>query len=530
MNLASKHGRKVSSRPLIRAEKKRSDPGASTPTEAALQEKVEDLRRMATVVSDSNDAVIMHDFDGKILAWNRGAKETYGYSEAEALGRNVRELVAEPDREAALALIQKIKEGKVVKSFELRRLTKDGRVLDVWLTTTLLSDESGKPVAIATTERDISERKRAEERSQRQVDYLAALHTVNTAIAGSVDLRLTLKIALEHVVAQLKADAADVLLLDLNTQTLDYAAGRGFRSSAIEHSNLRLGEGNAGRAALDRQTIHIPVLSAESRGFLRADLVPGEGFASYACVPLIAKGKVTGVLEVFFRTAHEAGPEWLEFLETMAGQVAIAVDSARLFDGLERSHLELSLAYDATIAGWSHALDLRDQDTEGHTQRVTELTVNLARRSGIGENELVQIRRGALLHDIGKMGVPDGILLKPGPLTDDEWVLMKKHPKFAYDMLSPIQYLHAALDIPYCHHEKWDGGGYPRGLKGEQIPLAARIFAVPDVWDALTSDRPYRKAWTKEKALEHVREQTGKHFEPKVVQTFLEEISQTEPA
>ena len=233
-----------------------------------------------------------------------------------------------------------------------------------------------------------------------------------------------------------------------------------------------------------------------------------------------------GVLEICQRTPLDPNEEWLDFLNTLAGQAAIAIDNVQMFDSLQRTTDELELAYDATIEGWSHALDLRDKETEGHTLRVTEMTVNLARTFGLGENELVQVRWGSLLHDIGKMGVPDGILLKPGPLTDKEWVAMKKHPTFAYEMLSPIHYLRLALDIPYCHHEKWDGTGYPRGLKGEQIPLTARIFAVVDVWDALTSDRPYRKAWTEAKARQYILEQAGLHFDPEVVKFFLREIPQ----
>jgi len=186
--------------------------------------------------------------------------------------------------------------------------------------------------------------------------------------------------------------------------------------------------------------------------------------------------------------------------------------------------MELAIAYDATIEGWSRAMDLRDEETEGHTQRVVEMTLKLAAHFGFSGGMLSQIRRGALLHDIGKLGVPDRILLKPGKLTEDEWVIMKKHPTFAFEMLAPIQYLNRALNIPYCHHEKWDGTGYPRGLSGEQIPLEARIFAVVDVWDALTSDRPYRKAWAREKVLGHIRSLSGTHFDPKVIDLFLEEI------
>jgi putative nucleotidyltransferase with HDIG domain len=180
----------------------------------------------------------------------------------------------------------------------------------------------------------------------------------------------------------------------------------------------------------------------------------------------------------------------------------------------------MEMAYDATIEGWSRALELRDQETEGHTLRVTDMTIQLAHTIGVDEGEIIHIRRGALLHDIGKMGVPDNILLKPGKLDADEWNTMKLHTVYAYEMLKPIEFLNKATDIPYCHHERWDGEGYPRQLQGEQIPLSARIFAIADVWDALTNDRPYRKAWPEEKALKYILNNSGTHFDPQVVDAF----------
>ena len=191
---------------------------------------------------------------------------------------------------------------------------------------------------------------------------------------------------------------------------------------------------------------------------------------------------------------------------------------------LQDANSQLLKAYDATIEGWSRAMDLRDRETEGHSQRVAELTVNLAKKFQMRDEEIIHIRRGSLLHDIGKIGIPDSILHKSDKLTDDEWLVMRKHPQFAYEMLQPIDYLHTALDIPYCHHEKWDGTGYPRGLKGSEIPLSARLFAVVDVWDALTSNRPYRLAWPKEEALKYIREQSGKHFDPAITELFFELI------
>jgi putative nucleotidyltransferase with HDIG domain len=314
------------------------------------------------------------------------------------------------------------------------------------------------------------------------------------AITASLDLRVTLNVFLDQVTTQLHVDAAAVLVLSQASQTLAYAAQRGFHTEIVRQTRLRLGEGHAGRVALERRTIEV----ADMRDLAASSLPgiqPGENIIAYYGVPLLTKGPVVGVLELFHRTSLTPGQEWLDFLEALAGQAAIAIDNIGLFEGLQRSNVELMLAYETTLEGWSRALDLRDKETEGHTQRVTEMAVQLAQDLGLRDEELVHIRRGALLHDIGKMGIPDSILLKPGPLTDEEWTIMRKHPVYAFDLLSPIAFLRPALDIPYCHHEKWDGTGYPQGLKGEAIPLAARIFAVIDVWDALRSDRPYRQGW-----------------------------------
>jgi HD-GYP domain-containing protein (c-di-GMP phosphodiesterase class II) len=198
------------------------------------------------------------------------------------------------------------------------------------------------------------------------------------------------------------------------------------------------------------------------------------------------------------------------------------MESSQNFERLQRSNQELIQAYDDTLVGWINFLDLRDKETEGHTLRAQEITLRICSSYGFSSEEMMHIRRGVLLHDIGKVGVPDAILNKPGPLTDEEREIMKKHPDYAYQMLFPITYLRPALDIPYCHHERWDGTGYPRGLKGEEIPLSARIFAIVDVFDALTSDRPYRKAWKIEDVAKHIREGAGTHFDPGIVDKCLE--------
>lgn len=208
----------------------------------------------------------------------------------------------------------------------------------------------------------------------------------------------------------------------------------------------------------------------------------------------------------------------------VVGVLGVAVDVTareRAMTDLEATNRALTNAYDSTLEGWVRALDLRDRETEGHTKRVTKLTVELARRMGVPEEDLVHVRRGALLHDIGKIGIPDAVLKKPGPLDEDEWKLMRQHPVWAREMISAVDFLQPALDIPYCHHERWDGEGYPRGLAGESIPLSARVFAVVDVWDALRSDRPYSEAWDEDRVLAHLREQAGGQFDPAVVEAFL---------
>lgn len=358
--------------------------------------------------------------------------------------------------------------------------------------------------------------------AQRRMARITSLREVDRAISGTVDLRTTLEVLVSQLSNTLEVDAAAVLLYDPDVQSLDYVFQRGYPSSAGLPENLLLDESLAGQAVLERRIIHIRSLS--EFGVERADFLIRQGFEMYLGLPLIAKGEPVGVLEVCQHSPMEFSEEGLDFLKALADQAAIAIDRLKLFNDLNRTNLELVQAYDATIEGWARAIELRDVDTEGHSRRVEKLTVKLAVKMGINGQDLAHLRRGALLHDIGKMAIPDSILLKEGELTEEEWVLMKKHPDFAYEMLSRIEFLRPALAIPYAHHEWWDGSGYPRGLAGEEIPLEARIFAVVDVWDALQSDRPYRKAWREPKTLKYIKDQSGSQFDPRVVQAFLELI------
>lgn len=374
-------------------------------------------------------------------------------------------------------------------------------------------------------ETEIIARQQAENKARKRLQRLSTLHTIDLMITSSLDLKTTMTIFLEQTVPQLQVDAASVLLFNPYTKTLEYGAAVGFKTSAIKETSIRLGADDpAADAALDRHLIQIKDINDPEVQIERSFLKVEEEFKSYCALPLIAKGQVKGVLEIFSCGESKANREWLDFFQALGVQAAIAIDNATLFNELQSSNTELVIAYDSTIEGWGHALELRDRETEGHTERVTEMTVRVARAYGLSEKEMVHLRRGALLHDIGKMGIPDAILMKDGPLTPDEEKLMKNHPTYAFEMISPIAYLRPALDIPYCHHEKWDGSGYPRGLKGEQIPLAARIFAMSDIWDALISERRYHAAWPREKVIEHIRSLAGIHFDPDLMEVFLAHV------
>ncbi len=349
---------------------------------------------------------------------------------------------------------------------------------------------------------------------QIQMKRLASLHQIDMSINSSSDLSLTLSILLSNVMSQLNVFAADVILVEKFSNEMKVAAKTGFQN--VLHDEGEYGNLTTMRVVREQKTLNIDLTEVDvPREWAK------EGFKSYWGVPIISKGVVRGVLEVFNKSSKPPEQDWLDFLETLGGQAAIAIENAETFESLINSNLELQMAYDSTIEGWSKALDLRDKETEGHTLRVTEITVQFAQKLGISQSDIINIRRGALLHDIGKIGVPDQILLKPGPLTDAEWVIMKQHPETALHLLSGIKYLNKAIDIPYCHHEKWDGSGYPRGLKGNDIPIAARLFSIVDVWDALSSDRPYRAAWQTAKIFQHIIQSSGTHFDPDLVPVFL---------
>lgn len=482
------------------------------------------------------------------LFWDDGLYRLYGIHKEDFAGAHEAWLQSlhPEDRQRGDEDIQLALRGEKDHDAEFRVVWPDGTVKYLKTYGQVKRDTDGRPLRMIGVDFDITELKLAQEALAKQaqellqrnqqlielnqqtethVQQLVSLRMIDMAISSSFDLKLTLGVLLEQVVKQLGVHFADVLLFNPVTQMLTYAAGQGFRTSAYKFTSLHLGESFAGTAARTLQTVVIPNLLEYTGEISFSPKLLSEGCVTYIGVPLKAKGKVKGVLEIFHRTQLELSQEKSAFLEMLAGQAAIALEIANLFENLQKLNSDLSLTYDNTLAGWATALELRDRESQGHSRHMADLTVELAGALYVPDKDLVHIYRGALLHDIGNMAVPDPILLKSDRLTEEEWAIMRQHPQVAYDILVPIEYLRPALDIPYCHHERWDGTGYPRGLKAEQIPLSARIFAVVDVWDALTSDRPYRKAWPKEKALAYIQEQSGQKFDPMIVPMFLKIIA-----
>lgn len=481
------------------------------------------LRLQGTALDSAANGISITDRDGTIRWVNQAWSKMTGYSFQEAIGQNPRILKSglQPSH-FYTNLWDTILSGQVW-SGELINKRKDGSFYIEEETITPFKAVNGDITHFIAIKQDITDQKTAEERIQTQLSRLAALREIDQSINSTVSLDKSLDLILSLAIDRLNIDAATILLMDSQQETLRYAAGKGFRTDAIESANVKPQESFLALSG-NEKFVQLPDESLDYANFFLNDYLKAEGFVKYFGAPLTVKGELIGLMELFHRSEVDRDEEWSNFFSTLAGQAAIAIDNAQMFEKLTHTNAELVAAYDATIEGWSYALDLRDNETEGHSQRVTEMAIKLARLLGINNGRLEQIRRGAILHDIGKMGVPDYILLKPGKLTDEEFEIIKKHPVFSYEMLTKIPFLRPAVDIPYCHHENWDGSGYPQGLQGEQIPYAARMFAMIDVYDALTSDRPYRKAWTKEAAQAYIQEQSGIKFDPQLVPYFMEMI------
>ncbi|MBN2085946.1 MAG: GAF domain-containing protein [Anaerolineales bacterium] len=357
---------------------------------------------------------------------------------------------------------------------------------------------------------------------------LQAMRSVERAITSSMDLSITLNVFLDHVLRQLHADAASVLLMEAHGREMAVAASRGFRRDRRPHSKFRPDHTLATQAGLERKTVSVEAEKPGDPALDNQPLMKEEGFASYSATPLIAHGRVRGILEVFHRTAAEPASARMDLLDSLAQQAAIAIDCADSYHNLQRTQSELSMACDSMIEGFSRAVDLRAREAEGHSLRVSELSIRTAEKMGVSQDQIPALRRGALLHDIGKIGIPDRILWKPEALTEEEWELMRQHPKLGEQVLAPIEFLRSAMDIPKFHHERWDGGGYPYGLAGSDIPLPARIFSVVDVWDSLQARRPFRAPWNAADTTKYLQQASGRQFDPEVVRTFMQILGDSE--
>lgn len=362
-------------------------------------------------------------------------------------------------------------------------------------------------------------------RATEQIRTLSFLKMISRTINSRMDFDEVMKPLLVQTKATLNGDAVALYLFEKNQNAFVAKVTEGFKTDLIRGAVVSFGQVYLGLAAQKQKIIITSNFDDLDPDSEFAKLIAQEGFLSQYCVPIVIGGKSFGVLELFQRKPFSPTPEWLNLLDAIALQMGLALDYNNLYGELQNTYLDLADSYEATLEGWSSAMDVRDHETEGHSKRVAELASALARKMGLSNDEVENIRRGALLHDIGKLGVPDSILLKNGPLTEDEWNVMKRHPQLAYRFLAKVPYLEKSLDIPRFHHERWDGNGYPSGLSGTRIPLAARLFSVVDVYDALTSERPYRHAWSKAKATQYLREQAGIQFDPEIVDGFLQMLS-----
>jgi HD-GYP domain-containing protein (c-di-GMP phosphodiesterase class II) len=488
-------------------------------TDLMLQDSPHANQRLEAMLHAFDDLIFIVNEDGVIVEHKSVSPFQLNGFPAKVLNRKLQDLLSADTAQKFTAGLHELQRGDNAIQFEFSIPSLSTRN---WYEARLVPTFNSQILVFL---RDITKHKQSEERIKSQMDQLAAMRAIDLSITSGADLKQTLSMILDYVRKHLNVDAASVLLLNPQTQLLDFAAGVGFRTTALQYTHLKVGEGLAGQAAKERRIFHVSDLRKHKTDLLRSPIFSGENFVEYYSIPLIVREQMLGVLEIFHRSALSADQDWTDFLNTFAGQASIAIDSAVMFKDLQRSNIELMLAYDKTIDGWSRALDLRDKETEDHTRRVTDLTLRLAQCMGFPDSDIIHIRRGSTLHDIGKVAIPDNILFKPAPLTREEWIIMRRHPLIAAEMLKPISYLAPALPIPRFHHEKWDGTGYPDGLAGEAIPLEARLFAFADVYDALTADRPYRPAWSQTDALEYIAKNSGLHFDPKITPVFIRMIT-----
>ena len=472
-------------------------------SETAILESEAKFKALAQTAA----AGIFIHLDSQFLYVNPMWCEITGYSEEELLKASLWSIINhdEGDR-VRQKYADLVREESGMIRFETNFYTKTGE--KKWLDITAgFIDYQGEKATIGTAI-DITYRKHREH----ELEVVAKISDDLRAELTREQVRSTI---LNEVVDLLSVEGAIISTLEDKEDLPNLVRANGCWSS-IDNRKLKVNEGLSG-FIIGSCKSYTNFYASRDPYFAFPELLTG--LITIAGVPMIAKGETIGT--IIIGSTRIIDDNELRLLKTIGDMAAGAIHRSDLYEQTCKQAFELKQAYDATLEGWAHALELRDKETQGHSLRIANMTLELAKRMGFEDETLENIRRGALLHDIGKMGVPDTILLKPGRLTEDEWAIMRKHPTYAYEMLSELPYFKEALDIPFCHHEWWDGTGYPRGLKGKEIPLAARIFAIVDAWDALVSDRPYRKAWVKQNALKHIMDQAGTHFDEEVVNYFV---------
>lgn len=480
------------------------------------------------IFSRVSDGIALVSAQGKLRMFTGLLGKSLGYEVRQEDDINLREIIIPEDYVRLETVAYEIGHTpNAQRHVQFRIIARDGEVRHVEGTVTNLLEHPDVRAFVYnmhdTTETVVAleQVKKLNEELAERVYHLETVRRVQLTLRDSGEVGFFVGGYVAELCAALHADG---IALHLATQRGEFETivGHGFPRSISLGNTFKAGDGLAGKAVSLRQLMMVEDLGCVDEAGVALPAVEQAPYRGYVAAPLVYQDTIHGVVELFFHEQLEREPAWLTLAESLFSHGASALANWRLLTSLEDSNSELTEAYDRTIEGWAYALDLRDEETVGHSKRVTEMTVRLARQLGVPEAEIIHIQRGALLHDIGKMGVPDNILLKPGKLTDAEFAQMKKHPEYAREMLYPIEFLRPALDIPYSHHERWDGAGYPEGLAGYDIPLAARIFSVVDVYDALISDRPYREAWDESEALRHIWEQRGRHFDPEVVDAFLQ--------
>lgn len=486
------------------------------------------LQKLSLAVEQNPASIVITDTHGKIEYVNPVFTEITGYSLEEAIGNNPRLLKSGyTTPELYDELWSTVTSGDVWRG-TLCNKKKNGDLYWESASISPIIDESGRVTHYVAVKEDITRRVNADielaalnDRAVRRLEYLQAAHRVELAIRQAIDMTDLKSVIVHEIASALKMDAVTLWTKHYDQSRYSPAAQVGDWPATEEAIGFKHREAVVDTATRSGRAFY-------SDPDLINSMCLGSDITCYGVLPLLAHGEIVAIVDFRASEVDATEDEWTNCLEMIGTVCALSLHNAKLFEEVSHAHFETVEAYDATLEGWSRALDLRDRETEGHSQRVTAASVKLAARIGLSADEIIQVRRGALLHDVGKLGVPDRILGKPGPLNEDEWEIMKMHPIYAYEWLSRIAFLQPALAIPRDHHEHWDGKGYPRGLQGTDIPVAARLFTIIDVWDALTHDRPYRAAWPTSKALNYLAGESGKLFDPELLGVFLEMLNADE--